>query len=171
MVDEYNQITDHEGKIKIFKYDVYMMQYISLLNARTNFPLDSSTTPYPARAMKMRCVYQQFWHRRHNSTVEIAFGGGDDISCDAMLNTAASSIKGLRYSYPRNELIERVFQECEKAFKGHTASLQHPKQRPCNVAVENKADYHYEVIESAIMQFPLPWGDMKCVTRRMLNLT
>lgn len=95
LVDEYNQITDHEGKIKIFKYDVYMMQYISLLNARTNFPLDSSTTPYPARAMKMRCVYQQFWHRRHNSTVEIAFGGGDDISCDAMLNTAASSIKGL----------------------------------------------------------------------------
>ena len=95
LVDEYNQITDHEGKIKIFKYDVYMMQYISLLNARTNFPLDSSTTPYSARAMKMRCVYQQFWHRRHNSTVEIAFGGGDDISCDAMLNTAASSIKGL----------------------------------------------------------------------------
>lgn len=34
--------------------------------------------------------------------------------------------------------------------------------RPCRIAVENKADYHYEVIESAIMQFPLPWNTFNC---------
>ncbi len=34
--------------------------------------------------------------------------------------------------------------------------------RPCLIAVENKADYHYEVIESTIMQFPLPWDTFNC---------
>lgn len=34
--------------------------------------------------------------------------------------------------------------------------------RPCYIAVENKADYHYEVIESTIMQYPLPWDKFNC---------
>ena len=38
----------------------------------------------------------------------------------------------------------------------------HATLRPCHVAVENKADYHYEVIESTIMQYPLPWDEFNC---------
>jgi hypothetical protein len=33
---------------------------------------------------------------------------------------------------------------------------------PRYIVVENKADYHYEVIESTIMQFPLPWDTFNC---------
>ena len=33
---------------------------------------------------------------------------------------------------------------------------------PCRVALENKMDYHYEVIESTILRFPLPWKKLGC---------
>ncbi|KAL7463720.1 hypothetical protein ACHAXS_004078 [Conticribra weissflogii] len=36
------------------------------------------------------------------------------------------------------------------------------RPRACTVAVENKADYHYEVIESTIMRYPLPWHEWNC---------
>ena len=42
-----------------------------------------------------------------------------------------------------------------------TAEVPEPR-RPCHIVVENKADYHYEVIESAIMQYPLPWDTFNC---------
>ena len=37
---------------------------------------------------------------------------------------------------------------------------------PCTVAIENKADYHYEVIESTILRYPLPWSDLNCSTEQ-----
>jgi hypothetical protein len=33
---------------------------------------------------------------------------------------------------------------------------------PCTVLVENKPDYHYEVIESVILRYPLPWNELNC---------
>ena len=42
------------------------------------------------------------------------------------------------------------------------SSANHNQMRPCHIAVENKADYHYEVIESTIMQYPLPWEKFNC---------
>jgi hypothetical protein len=32
----------------------------------------------------------------------------------------------------------------------------------CRVALVNKADYHFEIIESTILQFPLPWEKLGC---------
>jgi hypothetical protein len=32
----------------------------------------------------------------------------------------------------------------------------------CRVVLENKMDYHYEIIESTILQFPLPWEKLGC---------
>ncbi|KAL7425743.1 hypothetical protein ACHAXM_000150, partial [Skeletonema potamos] len=43
-----------------------------------------------------------------------------------------------------------------------TEKKSEEKIRPCYITVENKADYHYEIIESAIMQFPLPWDTFNC---------
>lgn len=43
-----------------------------------------------------------------------------------------------------------------------TLGTPNPTPRPCYIAVENKADYHYEVIESTILQFPLPWEKFNC---------
>ena len=45
---------------------------------------------------------------------------------------------------------------------GAESSANHTTLRPCHIAVENKADFHYEVIESAIMQYPLPWDKFNC---------
>ena len=39
-----------------------------------------------------------------------------------------------------------------------------PGAPPCSVALENKADYHYEVIESTILRYPLPWHRINCST-------
>ena len=36
------------------------------------------------------------------------------------------------------------------------------KKSPCYVAIENKVDVHYEVIESAVMRYPLPWDALNC---------
>ena len=39
-----------------------------------------------------------------------------------------------------------------------------PGAPPCSVALENKVDYHYEVIESTILRYPLPWHRINCST-------
>jgi len=52
-----------------------------------------------------------------------------------------------------NNDLSRITTEKKKSEK---------KLRPCYITVENKADYHYEVIESAIMQFPLLWDTFNC---------
>lgn len=42
--------------------------------------------------------------------------------------------------------------------QSNSASSSSPSQHcPCRSTVESKADYHYEVIGSTIMQSPLPW--------------
>jgi hypothetical protein len=33
---------------------------------------------------------------------------------------------------------------------------------PCYLVLENKVDFHYEMLESAMMQYPLPWNELKC---------
>ena len=52
-----------------------------------------------------------------------------------------------------------------------TTSFQRPagaikeeqeNQRACRVIIENKGDYHHEVIESAVLRFPLPWDEFNC---------
>ena len=35
-------------------------------------------------------------------------------------------------------------------------------QRACRVVIENKVDYHHELIESAVLRFPLPWDEFNC---------
>lgn len=40
-----------------------------------------------------------------------------------------------------------------------------PEQRPCSVAIENTADGHYELIESTILRYPLPWSQLNCSTK------
>mmetsp|Transcript_10893 Transcript_10893/g.18609 ORF Transcript_10893/g.18609 Transcript_10893/m.18609 type:complete len:429 (-) Transcript_10893:119-1405(-) len=52
-----------------------------------------------------------------------------------------------------NNDLSRITTEKKKSEK---------KLRPCYITIENKADYHYEVIESAIMQFPLLWDTFNC---------
>jgi len=40
---------------------------------------------------------------------------------------------------------------------------QEKQQQPiCRVALENKMDYHYEIIESTILRYPLPWEELGC---------
>ena len=39
---------------------------------------------------------------------------------------------------------------------------------PCLIAVENRMDFHYEVIESAIMQYPLPWNTLNCTKKEVI---
>jgi hypothetical protein len=42
-------------------------------------------------------------------------------------------------------------------------SQEHDDEAPIRrVALLNKADYHYEVIESTILQYPLPWEKLGC---------
>lgn len=41
-------------------------------------------------------------------------------------------------------------------------SKDNDNRRTCRVIIENKFDYHHEVIESAVSQFPLPWEIMNC---------
>ena len=43
-----------------------------------------------------------------------------------------------------------------------------PGAPPCIVALENKADYHYEVIESTILRYPLPWHRLNCSTSTVI---
>ena len=38
------------------------------------------------------------------------------------------------------------------------------KMPPCSVFVQNSKDYHYEVIESTILKYPLPWNKLDCDT-------
>ena len=33
---------------------------------------------------------------------------------------------------------------------------------PCRIVVENKVDYHYEILESVAMRYPLPWEALGC---------
>jgi len=35
-------------------------------------------------------------------------------------------------------------------------------QRACRVVIENNVDYHHELIESAVLRFPLPWDEFNC---------
>lgn len=34
--------------------------------------------------------------------------------------------------------------------------------RPCRVIIENKVDFHHEILESIVLQYPLPWGNYNC---------
>jgi hypothetical protein len=43
-----------------------------------------------------------------------------------------------------------------------TVFLNQDETPVCRVALVNKADYHYEIIESTILQFPLPWEKLGC---------
>lgn len=49
------------------------------------------------------------------------------------------------------------------AFIG-SAEEHHPeKQQPvCRVALKNNIDFHYEIIESTILRYPLPWEVLGC---------
>lgn len=35
---------------------------------------------------------------------------------------------------------------------------------PCVIVVENKVDFHYEILESVVLQYPLPWQELGCST-------
>jgi hypothetical protein len=37
-------------------------------------------------------------------------------------------------------------------------------QRPCRVVVENKVDFHHEILESVVLRFPLPFHKFNCST-------
>eukprot|EP00979_Chaetoceros_neogracilis_P016869 scaffold10038_cov267-Chaetoceros_neogracile.AAC.17 len=39
---------------------------------------------------------------------------------------------------------------------------QQDDQRACRVIIESKYDYHHEVIESAVLRYPLPWNEFNC---------
>ena len=39
---------------------------------------------------------------------------------------------------------------------------EHEHKRACRVIIENKVDYHHEVIESAVLRFPLPLDKFNC---------
>ena len=39
-------------------------------------------------------------------------------------------------------------------------------RRPCRVLVQNKVDFHHEVIESTVLRFPLPWHEFNCTTSK-----
>ena len=39
-------------------------------------------------------------------------------------------------------------------------------QRACRVVIENNVDYHHELIESAVLRFPLPWDEFNCSKTR-----
>ena len=41
-------------------------------------------------------------------------------------------------------------------------SSSHDKRR-CHISIENKYDYHYEILESTALMYPLPWDEMDCV--------
>jgi len=34
--------------------------------------------------------------------------------------------------------------------------------RSCKVLIDNPWDYHFEVVESALLRYPLPWNKFKC---------
>jgi len=36
------------------------------------------------------------------------------------------------------------------------------QQAACRVLVHNTPDYHYELLESVVLKYPLPWDDMPC---------
>ena len=36
------------------------------------------------------------------------------------------------------------------------------ERRPCRVIVENKPDFHHEILESVVKRFPLPWQEFNC---------
>lgn len=42
------------------------------------------------------------------------------------------------------------------------------EMQPCFIAVENRKDFHYEVIESTIMQYPLPWNTLNCNKKEVI---
>jgi hypothetical protein len=43
-------------------------------------------------------------------------------------------------------------------------------RNPCRVVVENQFDFHYEIIESTAMLFPLPWNDMNCTLPAIVDV-
>mmetsp|Transcript_22330 Transcript_22330/g.49520 ORF Transcript_22330/g.49520 Transcript_22330/m.49520 type:complete len:507 (-) Transcript_22330:425-1945(-) len=44
--------------------------------------------------------------------------------------------------------------------------FQEDDERACRVIVENSYDFHYEVIESIVRRFPLPWDSLNCTITR-----
>jgi len=54
----------------------------------------------------------------------------------------------------------------------HSFSIGVNKQddrRACNVRIENKFDFHHEVLESMVLRFPLPWHKFNCSTSKPIN--
>lgn len=43
-------------------------------------------------------------------------------------------------------------------------STDDSSKRACRVIIKNKVDYHHEVIESAVLRYPLPWHTFNCAT-------
>jgi hypothetical protein len=41
---------------------------------------------------------------------------------------------------------------------------------PCRVVVENQYDYHYEIVESTAMLFPLPWKSWNCTLPAIIDV-
>jgi hypothetical protein len=35
-------------------------------------------------------------------------------------------------------------------------------RRPCRVIIENKVDFHHEILESIVLRYPLPWENYNC---------
>lgn len=39
-------------------------------------------------------------------------------------------------------------------------------RRACRVVIENKVDFHHEVLESVVLRFPLPFNEYNCSTSK-----
>lgn len=53
-------------------------------------------------------------------------------------------------------------QELLKKFQESKKEQYVSKDRPCRVLIMNKVDFHHELIESAVLRFPLPFHEFNC---------
>ncbi|KAL7460195.1 hypothetical protein ACHAXS_000658 [Conticribra weissflogii] len=79
----------------------------------------------------------------------------NDLQDPLSLTLASRSNVGV-IDFSRNNIIKTTNKS------NNNTTSHNGDRRPCRITVENKADYHYEVIESTIMKFPLPWDSMNC---------
>jgi hypothetical protein len=62
----------------------------------------------------------------------------------------------------------------DAAISSLDANSAQPTDEPrvlCRVVIESRLDFHYEVLESMAMQYPLPWHRLDCGIRQTANAT
>jgi hypothetical protein len=59
-------------------------------------------------------------------------------------------------------LVEEAKAASPRQQQKHLLHNRQSSKPPCRILLENKVDFHYEVIESTALRYPLPWDELGC---------